>query len=115
MTVRAESDPPNLQYFLRVSQIGKRQPSAKKPRNSLVLSVESVNPSRSAMRLLKCCKTTGTHLSCSLVFALADYDGREFEPEQSGESRRRLTGSKYGSSSRTEPVLEVAGRPISAH
>ena len=87
----AEKNPPNLQDSLRVSQIGKCQFSAEKPRNALMHRVEPVNPSRSAMQLSKGSGATGTHLSFSLEVALADWNIREFLPEHNGETRRRLT------------------------
>lgn len=43
--LEAESDLPNLQYFLWVSQVGKRQSSAKESRNTLVHRVEPTKPS----------------------------------------------------------------------
>jgi len=87
MTGRAKKDLPNLQDSLRVSQIGKRQPSAKKPCNALVHRVEPVNPFRSAMQLPKRGKTTRTHLSRSLEVASTDYSAREFVPAHSGGTR----------------------------
>ena len=44
MIGHAKNHSPNFQYSLRLSQIRKRQPSAKKSRNTLVHCVEPGNP-----------------------------------------------------------------------